>query len=382
MFFNEKYHDLCPKRQKMKVMVKRVVVWGIPVWIIGTIWYFRWFPGGAEWYARHCYPLISNVLSSFSSLFPFSIGDCFIVGACLWLILYPVYAWWQKEKAGVVLRRILLFMMWIYIWFYLAWGINYFRLPFYERTGIAKAEYSSDQFQDFLREYLVNLNQSYKTLQEKNKAKWYTTSVDQDDTLFRFRVGDEIIRRYQSIANRFGMVVPERELFPKPMLWSKGMSMVGVSGYMGPFFSEFNLNREVLNVEYPFTYAHELAHRLGIASESEANLYAACVTCGSFICEVRFSGYFSLLGYVMNNARQILSTAEYRQILEQISPEIIMIYEKHLKYWRERYNPKVGKIQNKVYNTYLKGNQIGSGIRNYSEVVGLLISLRQAGEKP
>ena len=218
--------------------VKRVIVWGIPVLFIGGIWYFRWFPSGAEWYARHCYPLISKVLSSFASLFPFSIGDCFIVAACLWLILYPFYAWWQRNKAGAVFCRILLFVGWIYIWFYWAWGINYFRLPFYERTGIDRAEYSSDQFQDFLREYLVNLNQSYEVLQEKNKAEWYTTSVDQEDTLFRFRVGDEIIRRYQSIANRFGMVVPEREWFPKPMLWSKGMSMVGVSGYMGPFFSE------------------------------------------------------------------------------------------------------------------------------------------------
>ena len=56
------------------------------------------------------------------------------------------------------------------------------------------------------------------------------------------------------------------------------MSRVAVTGYMGPFFTEFNLNQELLSVEYPFTYAHELAHRLGIASEAEANLYAYLVT--------------------------------------------------------------------------------------------------------
>ena len=77
------------------------------------------------------------------------------------------------------------------------------------------------------------------------------------------------------------------------MLWSRLMSRVAVTGYMGPFFTEFNLNQELLSVEYPFTYAHELAHRLGIASEAEANLYAYLVTSAAQEPAIRFSGYFS-----------------------------------------------------------------------------------------
>ena len=78
------------------------------------------------------------------------------------------------------------------------------------------------------------------------------------------------------------------------MLWSRLMSRVAVTGYMGPFFTEFNLNQELLSVEYPFTYAHELAHRLGIASEAEANLYAYLVTSAAQEPAIRFSGYFSM----------------------------------------------------------------------------------------
>lgn len=366
----------------MKVTLKQSLVWGIPILLGGLIRMFRCYPDGAEWYARHCYPVISAILSAFSSLFPFSLGDCFIVVACLWIIGYPFYAWLRKKRVGYTIRKMFLFLVWVYLWFYLAWGMNYFRLPFYERTVLVRAEYSAEQFQDFLMEYIDNLNQSYDSAKGMVDQKWFITPFYQSDEKRGDLVAKEVTAGYQSIDKRFGIVFPNRELRPKPMLWSKGMSMVGVSGYMGPFFSEFNLNREVLNVEYPFTFAHELAHRLGIAGEAEANLYAALVTMGSQDAQICFSGYFSLLGYVMNNARRLLPEKEYRQFFEQISPEILTMYKDHLLYWRGKYAPRIGKVQNTVYNAYLKGNKINSGTQNYSEVVGLLMSVRQAGKSP
>ena len=47
------------------------------------------------------------------------------------------------------------------------------------------------------------------------------------------------------------------------------------------------------------------------------------------------------------------------------------------KLWREKYNPGMGQIQHQVYNAYLKGNQVSSGTKNYSEVIGLLMSLQE-----
>ncbi len=49
-------------------------------------------PVMGEWYARTVYPVFSAVLSRFSALFPFSIGDCFIYGSIAGLVIYLVYA--------------------------------------------------------------------------------------------------------------------------------------------------------------------------------------------------------------------------------------------------------------------------------------------------
>ena len=37
----------------------------------------------------------------------------------------------------------------------------------------------------------------------------------------------------------------------------------------------------------------------------------------------------------------------------------------------------VGDIQDRIYDLYLKGNKIESGRKNYSEVIGLLISYEE-----
>lgn len=366
-------------RRCLGMMMKRnVFSWGIPLILIGTVGLCRWQSAWAEAYARHVYPYVSSVLSAFSSLFPFSVGDCFIVGACAWLIGYPFYAWWKKKGWRKTIGVMIRFLMWTYVWFYGAWGLNYFRDSFYERTGVAEVEYDAGKFQRFLTDYIDRLNESYVLAGDRG-GDWYLEPWRTSDCLKAMPVETGIQERYRKIAASFGLVSSGKFLKAKPMLWSGGMSRLGVSGYMGPFFSEFNLNQEVLNVEYPFTYAHELAHRLGIAGEAEANLYAYLVTVSADEPAVRFSGCFSMLGYAMSNARRLLSGEEYRQLLARIRPEIVELYNQERQYWREKYSPGAGEVQNKVYNAYLKGNRISSGTKNYSEVVGLWMALEQSG---
>ena len=254
--------------------------------------------------------------------------------------------------------------------------MNYFRFPFYERTCIAKAAFSAEKFQDFLTGYVGKLNESYSKAGD-TLSGWYLERYTTAGPMSKIPVAGVIQEGYGKMASRFGLVEPGKFLRVKPMLWSRLMSRVAVTGYMGPFFTEFNLNQELLSVEYPFTYAHELAHRLGIASEAEANLYAYLVTSAAQEPAIRFSGYFSMLGYVVNNARRLLTEEQYQEIVKRIRPEIVELYNSHLLYWREKYNPGMGQIQHQVYNAYLKGNQVSSGTKNYSEVIGLLMSLQE-----
>lgn len=347
----------------MKKNNKKIAGWGIVLLILlGIIWIVRGYPSAGEWYARHLYPVIASVLSVLSSALPFSLGDLFVVLGIIGILIYIGYAIYKKYSFGRTFGKIIIFLGYVYVWFYLAWGLNYFREGFYSRTGIPYMKYEENVFQHFLDNYIEELNKSYVV-------------VNKIDTI---SVRTEVKNGYDKIASRFGMITPKKIYKAKPMLSSALMSKTGVLGYMEPFFSEFCLNTDLLPVQYPQTYAHELSHRLSISNEAEANLYAYLVCTASEVPEVKFSGYFSLFPYVMQNAARVLPEEKYKEVVQRIKPEIIELYQQKQAYWNTKYSKVIGEMQYRFYNFFLKGNNIKSGTANYSEVIGLLISYENA----
>lgn len=341
-------------KRKRKIRYTLLAILMIITWVTQLV------PSWGEAYARFVYPVISFGLSSFSRLVPFAIGDLFIFLSITGVILYPIYArLYRKMKWKRIWLNDAEYLVWIYVWFYLAWGLNYSQKNFYERTGIPYVAYTPENFQEFVDGYIDRLNDSYVDI----------TSIDEP------LVCRESVRGYEQISDTLGVHRPPHQSpRAKTMLFTPLISMVGVTGSMGPFFCEFTLNGDLLPSQYPATYAHELAHLLGITSEAEANFYAYQVCTRSAVPEVRFSGYFSILSHVLGNARRLMGEEEYAELLHRIRPEIIELAKSNHTYWMEKYSPLIGDIQNRIYDLYLKGNKIESGRKNYSEVIGLLIS--------
>lgn len=344
-------------------MEKKIYIrWAILAVLLVFIWTAMSLADVGEWYAQRIYPMFYHSLSRFSSLFPFSIGDCFIYGSIAGLLIFLVYSLVKKENIGKAIRLIIEYLAWVYVWFYMAWGINYFRHSFFTRAEITPVAYSAENFRHFLTTYTEGLNASF-------------CEVLEVDTPVIVR---EVKQNYRNLPSSYHLLPPTDYLRAKPMLISSLMSSVGVKGYMGPFFIEYNLNRQLLPIEYAATYAHEMTHTLGITNEAEANLYAYLVCTASDVPEIRFSGYFSLFSYVLGNAYRVLSPEDFEAWKTTIRPEVRNMYNEKVRHWQSLYSPWIGEIQDKVYNLFLKGNNISSGTENYAEVIGLLISLEQS----
>lgn len=341
----------------MKTKTFTIIHYSLLIALLALIGLTQRIPAMGEAYSRHVYPPVSTGLSFLSGAVPFSVGDLFIVLSIAGLVAYPFRAWRKGKKGRKIVLNMVTYLAWVYVWFYLAWGLNYSQYNFYQRTGVPYSPYSPENFEAFVYRYTDSLNASYTPIGTPDKK----------------RIQQEVIRAYHS-PDKVGVRSPGTAPRAKNMLCAPLMSKMGVSGYMNPFFCEFHVNRDVPPSQYPATYAHELAHFLGISSEAEANFHAYIACTHSDVPEIRFCGYFSVMNHVLRNAEGFMDEESYIALISRIRPEIIQLAIANREHWQQLYSPAMGKMQSRIYDFYLKGNKIESGRKNYSEVVGLLIS--------
>lgn len=331
-------------------------------------------------YTTRIYPIIGTFLSPISGLFPFSVGDIFIALSIVWVFFYPIYEIkWRKQlakrffflaakrgcypKKKVVLGRVAEYLLWVYAWFYIAWGLNYSQPNIYCRTGMKPVEVSEAKFREFAYRYADSIN----SLSEE-----FNGMVDDG---LKNRVRDAVLKGYNEIGAKEGINAPfNQHPHAKTMLFTPLSSMSGVTGSMGPFFCEFTLNGDIRPHDYPAIYAHEFAHLLGIANEGEANFYSYIVCTASSDKAVKFSGYYHIFFHVLRNVFDILGEKEGEKFLKYIRPEIIQLARSDRQYWIGKRCKALDAAQDFIFDLYLRGNHVTEGRKSYSGVVGLILA--------
>ncbi len=348
-------------------------------------------------YTTRIYPIIGSLLSPISGLFPFALGDLFIALSIVWVFFYPIYEIkWRKQlakrffflaakrgcypKKKVVFGRVAEYLLWVYAWFYIAWGLNYSQPNIYCRTGMKPVEVSEAKFREFAYRYADSIN----SLSEERRVKSEETAFDDqresqfngmvDDGL-KNRVRDTVLKGYNEIGAKEGINAPfNQHPHAKTMLFTPLSSMSGVTGSMGPFFCEFTLNGDIRPHDYPAIYAHEFAHLLGIANEGEANFYSYIVCTASSDKAVKFSGYYHIFFHVLRNVFDILGEKEGEKFLKYIRPEIIQLAKSDRNYWLSKRCKVLDAAQDFIFDLYLRGNHVAEGRKSYSGVVGLILA--------
>ena len=315
-----------------------------------------------EWYSTVIYPLVSGFLSYSVSWIPFSLEEIVMVGAVLLLTAIIIYGIRKREGFFKVLFPAIEFLLWIYVWFYIGWGCNYYRESLYDRSGVERQVYDEAVFKDFITDYADSLNSTYEALPNDSFYVGYDYFEDQ------------VKKAFASLPPSAGLSVPRQWQHPKQLLFNGLFTSVGVLGFIGPFFCETQLNNELLPEQFHFVYVHEYSHLLGVSSEDEANFWAYTICTRSDEPVLRYAGYYGLLPYVLTNASRALPEEDYRQFLSTINPAVIAMYNAQRQYWNSRYSKFLGRLQSAVYDAFLKGNKVTSGTASYLEVIDMVIT--------
>lgn len=340
-------------------------------------------------YTTRIYPIIGTLLSPISGFFPFAVGDIFIALSIAWVIFYPIYEIGLRKKLArryfflaakrgsypkkkVVFGRVAEYLLWVYAWFYIAWGLNYSQPNIYDRIGMKPVEVSEAKFKAFAYQYADSLN-ALSISSDIAGSSIFSDSIADDG--LKNRVRDTVLKEYNKIGYKEGINAPfNQHPHAKTMVFTPLSSMSGVTGSMGPFFCEFTLNGDILPHDYPATYAHEFAHFLGVANEGEANFYSYIVCTVSADKQVRFSGYYHIFFHVLNNVFDILGEKEGEKFLKHIRPEIIQLAKSDRRYWLGKRCKALDATQDFIFELYLKGNHVAEGRKSYSGVIGLILA--------
>ncbi len=346
--------------------VQRFIVY---VCVIAFIQLFSGHPKWVEtYYSTLIYPYISLVLRFSTGWLSISIGDLLYVFCILSFVyyLYKRIKRFRKQQLNwqICLQAIFSFLNFlciVYIVFNFLWGLNY------RREGIAT-------------QLNIQSNETYTTSDLQN----LTCDLLEAINAARLALGDSLISyptheqsfsmcedAYQAISTKipfFSYKIPS----VKSSLLTEVVSNAGYAGYFNPFTGEAQINTDLPEFVIPFVAAHEMAHQLGYASESEANFVSYLVCSQSSNKWLRYSALFELFS-IANN--ELLETDFWAAVLnlKTLHPLVKRdkrIYRNYLLGKQSYIEP----VMKNMYHQYLKANAQQSGIDSYNEVTAWVIA--------
>lgn len=310
-----------------------------------------------NYYSNGLYPVVAFALSHISSFFSYSISE-FLFWSLLLLgipaIIYRVRK--LKVSVGSMALNLLTICAVVYVWFYVFWGINYYRQPLQITLGLDGVQLPMNAFDSTLADLIqegnaLNVAYSVRPLEEINRT---------------------VEKSYSEVLHRLGLRdIPTADAI-KPMLNNWVLNKTITSGWFSPFFHELHYNSDLLVFELPFVLAHEKAHQLGYTNEAEANFlaYLVCINAADVLC--RYSGYFGIIQRFLRKAESAGNGEVRDRFVNLLNDGLKLDMRAVDERWRSHLGV-LATLSRKGYHLYLKANRVQEGIANYDNVVDLVI---------
>ena len=317
-----------------------------------------------NFYSNHLYVFISEKLRILNYWTDIPVGDLIYI-LMFFFIFYKIF---QKVKS---LRNLLIelgvLLTIITILFYVLWGINYKRVSIKNKI-VSNQEVDIVTLVDFTNQLIDKTNKKHLDLfnldsiipiDNRSFEEIKNTSVSDFKNLNTLK---------QDSIQNFDYKYPSI----KKSLFSNALTFMGFSGYINPFTGEANINTKIPKNSIPFVINHEIAHQLGTASEKDANFI-------SYISLLNSSNQFHeflALSYSLRvclNELYVNDRKSYSNSVKKINIGILNNYKETQNFWN-KYNGPVELVSKKIYDKFLKQNDLKTGIKNYGETISLILS--------
>lgn len=351
------------KYRKVKMgkwIVALILIILIKIFTADPLWVERFYSSGF-------YVSFSKLLRIFFGWIPFSFGDILYFLAGIWIV------WKIVKNVRLLLKRkltkqivfqkllkLLLRLTFLYIVFYLFWGINY------DRKGIAwqlKLTPQSYDTSDLLmvQNLLLQKVNTTKLVVIKNHEKYPSTK----DLIQGARMS------YAEARKKFPFLA-YNHLSVKSSMYGTLGNYLDFTGYYNPFTGEAQINTTVPKMLQPYIATHEMAHQLGYAKENEANFVGYLAAVNSPDTLFHYSTYLDLFLYTNREVYyfdSVSSSKAVKQLIPPVKADLLELRKFDLDH-QNIFEP----FTTWMYGNYLKLNNQPKGLHSYNAVVGMLIA--------
>ncbi len=333
----------------------------------------------ANWYSLNVYPIIQKISSFISGLFPFSIAEIMvilltagIIGLILYGIVSVVLKIIRKRKSNKKPLKPIIFSITstlsviaaaVAFVFVFNCGINYYRSPFSEFSGIKIEEYSAEQVCEVLEYIIARTNETALQLELDENG---ICVIPEDHLDTETAAMKNLAQQYPIMSAYYPHAKPVEILSP---LWC----YTRIVGMFVPFTMEANYNTCDTPESIGHNICHELSHLTGFMREDEANFIAYLACRESDDVYLQFSGYQAAMNFLLNAYYPEVDREEYVRVYSLIHPIVINHNRNSSEYW-SKYETPVAAVSETINDTYLKINNQNDGTKSYGRMVDLVIA--------
>jgi Protein of unknown function (DUF3810) len=314
-----------------------------------------------RYYADWFYLRLQARLTRWSNQTPVALFDFILI----FLIVTLVILLWRTVRHALRRRSIARFLggmlvpaallAQVYLWFALAWGLNYEREPLEHTIGYDRSRVTPAAVRMLAERAVVETNKGYAA----GHAAGFPGVHD---------VPPALVRAFHDVEQRLGRTRPTVPGRPKFTLLAPLFRISGADGMHAPFMLETLLNPDLTPPERPAVLAHEWAHLAGYAPEDDAS-FVGMLAALRADAGARYSAWMTLM---FETVRQV--PREERQRL------FAMLEDGPRRDQQEilaRLASRIDIVQRAswaTYDRYLKAQGVREGIQSYSRVVELLLA--------
>ena len=274
-----------------------------------------------------------------------------------------------KRNIGIKFLKVIWLGIRLFVVFQLIWGLNYLQ-P--DPTNAFNIEVQSPKNAQIALDQMNAL--TYDLIQELNQTKQEIASLKGVEPNFALTVA-KVQHAYGSISKAYPKLQLQNQSVKKALFPTLG-DYIGFLAFYQPITAESIVRSDLPILTQPYTIAHEMAHQLGYASETEANFIAFVVASESKDPVLKYSMLLQMFTYAQDAQLLLLAgtkgfDAWKMQIAKNkamLSPEVLKDRAAIKAFFAARADKQI-QASNQLYDQFLKWNQQAAGLDSYADVL-------------